>query len=129
MTWAYLQTMAALAAVVALIYVAAHLLKKRQLGVGRRMRIEEYLAMGPKKGIAAVRVGEEVLIIGVTPTDLRLLKTVPGADFAPDAGGRTPIDAGGRTPAGSFSDALRIETAGGSASTLTRSSALSEAPK
>jgi flagellar biogenesis protein FliO len=129
MTWAYLQMMAALAAVTALIYAAAHFMKKRQSGGGRRMRIEEYLAMGPRKGIAAVRVGAEVFIIGVTPNDFRLLKAIPGADFAVDAGaassssrapidagGRTSIDAGGRTPTGSFSDALRSESAGGAAS-------------
>ena len=118
MTWAYLQMTAALAGVVALIYVAAHLLKKRQSAGGKRMRLEEYLAMGPRKGIAAVRVGAEVFIIGVTVNDFRLLKAIPGADFAIDAGGRTPIESGGRAsidsgaPAGSFLDTLRKETAG-----------------
>jgi flagellar biogenesis protein FliO len=82
------------------------------------MRLEEYLAMGPRKGIAAVRVGAEVFIIGVTVNDFRLLKAIPGADFAIDAGGRTPIESGGRAsidsgaPAGSFLDTLRKETAG-----------------
>jgi flagellar biogenesis protein FliO len=31
--------------------------------------------MGPKKGVAALKIGKEVLILGVTSSDMRLLKT------------------------------------------------------
>jgi flagellar biogenesis protein FliO len=39
------------------------------------MSIIGYQAVGPKKGVAALKVGREVLILGVTPNDMRLLKT------------------------------------------------------
>jgi len=31
-------------------------------------------SLGPKKGIAMVKVGPEVLLVGVTTTDIKLLK-------------------------------------------------------
>ena len=75
MTNAYLQMVAALLGVLSLIVVAGHFLKKRQGGSGM-MKVLSYLSLGPKNGIAAVKVGKEVLLIGVTPTDSKLLKNV-----------------------------------------------------
>ncbi len=80
MSDAYLQMIISLTAVITLIFVLAYGFKKRRKGVGF-MRLVEYLSFGPKRGVAALKIGKEVLIIGVTPTDFRLLKTVDEAYF------------------------------------------------
>ncbi|KJU87061.1 hypothetical protein MBAV_000747 [Candidatus Magnetobacterium bavaricum] len=71
----------ALGSVIFLIYGIAYVLRKRQKKAGL-ISILEYVSLGPKKGIAAVRVGAEVLIVGVTPTDFRLLTTLSGKNLA-----------------------------------------------
>ncbi len=74
MTGTYIQTVAALAFVIILIIAAGYLMRKRQTGTGL-MSIVSYQPFGPKKGVTALKVGNEVLILGVTPNDIRLLKT------------------------------------------------------
>ena len=74
MTGTYIQTAAALVFVVVLILAAGYLMRKRQSGSGL-MSIVSYQPFGPKKGVTALKVGNEVLILGVTPGDIRLLKT------------------------------------------------------
>ncbi len=74
MTGTYVQTLAALAFVIILIIAAGYLMKKRQTGTGL-MSIVSYQPFGPKKGVTALKVGSEILILGVTQTDIRLLKT------------------------------------------------------
>ncbi len=49
--------------------------KKRQ-GRESLMKVMGYQSLGPKKGLAMVRVGEEVILVGVTATDVKLLKTL-----------------------------------------------------
>jgi len=73
MTGSYIQMAAALAFVVFLIVAAGHLLKKKQDRSGL-MSIVSYQPIGAKKGVAALKVGREVFILGVTPNDMRLLK-------------------------------------------------------
>lgn len=81
---------AALALVVGIILLAGFGLKKRQ-EKGGLMKILAYQSLGQKKGIAAVQVGKEVLVVAVTATDLKLLRTFndgldqPGAEKAPVA--------------------------------------------
>jgi flagellar biosynthetic protein FliO len=84
MTNAYLQTGAALLGVLCLIVAAGHFVKKRQGGSGM-MKVLSYLSLGPKSGIAAVKVGREILLIGVTSTDIKLLKNL---DDVPEEPGR-----------------------------------------
>lgn len=74
MTGTYIQTAAALAFVIFLIVAAGHIMRKRQKGTGL-MSIVSYQPFGPKKGVTALKVGKEVLILGVTPGEIRLLKT------------------------------------------------------
>lgn len=70
----YFQTAAALIFVILLIVGAGFLLKKKQNRFGL-MSIVSYQPFGPKKGVAALKVGSEVLILGVTQNEMRLLKT------------------------------------------------------
>ena len=74
MTGIYVQVAAALAFVILLIVAAGFVLKKRQNRFGL-MSVVSYQPFGAKKGVAALKVGKEVLIIGVSPNDLRLMKT------------------------------------------------------
>lgn len=66
---------------VALIFVSGLILllglffKKRQ-DKESLMKIMGYQSLGPKKGIAMVRVGPEMLLVGVTATDVKLLKAM-----------------------------------------------------
>jgi flagellar biogenesis protein FliO len=58
MTGTYIQMAGALTFVLLLIFGAAYVVN-----------------IGPKKGVAALKIGREVLILGVTTNEVRLLKT------------------------------------------------------
>ena len=73
MIWAYLRMFAALGAVVGLIYLAAAFMRKRQARPGI-LSMMAYQSFGPKKGIALLKLGGEVLLVGVTPNELKLMK-------------------------------------------------------
>ncbi|MBI4698368.1 MAG: flagellar biosynthetic protein FliO [Nitrospirae bacterium] len=70
----YMQMAAALIFVVLLIFAATFVLKKRQNRTDRLMNIIGYQSFGPKKGVAALKVGGEVLMLSITSSDIRLLK-------------------------------------------------------
>ena len=74
MITAYVQMTIALAAVIGLILLMSFFLKRKQATAGM-MKVVGYQALGQRKGLVAVKVGEEVLLLGVTSTDVRLLKT------------------------------------------------------
>ena len=61
--------------IIFLIFIAALVYKKRQKGSGL-ISIVEYFSFGPKRGIAALKVGKEILIVGITLNEFRLLKTL-----------------------------------------------------
>ncbi|MEO5356802.1 MAG: flagellar biosynthetic protein FliO [Nitrospirae bacterium YQR-1] len=85
MTAAVIQMVFALGVVIFIIYGISYYMKKRNKQ-GGFLSVKEYLPLGPKRGIAMVKVGAEFLILAVTPNDLRLLKTIkelpqPEQDF------------------------------------------------
>lgn len=71
----YLQMGIALILVSGVIILFGLFVKKRQDKEGL-MKIMGYQSLGPKKGLAMVRVGREVLLVGVTATDVKLLKSM-----------------------------------------------------
>jgi flagellar biogenesis protein FliO len=73
MTGMYIQMAAALLFVIVLIVGAGYVMKKKQDRFGL-MSVISYQPFGTKKGVAALKVGNEVLLLGVTPSDMRLLK-------------------------------------------------------
>jgi flagellar biogenesis protein FliO len=77
MTDLYLQTGLALAIVIGTIMVLGKFLKKRQEKAGL-MKVMGYQSLGTKKGLALVKVGHEVILVGVTSTDIKLFKTIEG---------------------------------------------------
>jgi flagellar biogenesis protein FliO len=73
MTGMYIQMAAALLFVLLLIMAVAYVIKKKQNRFGL-MSVVGYQPFGAKKGVAALKVGSDVMILGVTPSDMRLLK-------------------------------------------------------
>jgi len=83
MIGAYLQMAIALVVVIGLILVVGILLKKKK-GRPSLITVLAYQSFGPRKGIAALKIGAEILLIGVTSTDLKLLKTVDEKELEPE---------------------------------------------
>jgi flagellar biogenesis protein FliO len=81
-----LQTGAALAFVIFLIAAAAWVYKKRKPGTPGLIGLAAYQPFGPRRGVAAVRVGREVLIVGVTNADLKLFRVLDAAEFEAGSG-------------------------------------------
>lgn len=79
----YIQVIFALLAVIGLILAFGYLLKKRQ-GKPSLMNVLAYHSFGQRKGVAALKVGEEILLLGITSTDIKLLKTLDVDIFTPD---------------------------------------------
>jgi flagellar biosynthetic protein FliP len=73
---------AALAVTLGLLAVAIHLLRRLQAaaGGGRGVRLEilRRVSIGPKQGIALLRVGERVLVVGVAESGVSLLTELSG---------------------------------------------------
>ena len=79
----YLQMAAALAVVIGLIIIIAIVLKKKQTK-SPLMTVLSYQSFGPRKGIAALKIGAEILLVGITSTDLKLLKTFDENELDPE---------------------------------------------
>ena len=80
MTGTYIQMGAALIFVVLLIVGAGYVMKKKHNRFGL-MNLISYQPFGPKRGVAALKVGKEVLILGMTQTEMRLLKSFNEEDL------------------------------------------------
>ncbi|VAX28861.1 hypothetical protein MNBD_NITROSPIRAE03-751 [hydrothermal vent metagenome] len=63
--------------IVGLILVIAGFMKKRTGTGSEILKTLGYLNLGPRKGIAIIKAGEEILLVGITTNDLKLLKTLP----------------------------------------------------
>jgi len=74
MTGTYIQMAAAFIFVIILMLGSMFILRKKQNKTGRLMNIIGYQSFGPKKGVAALKVGGEVLILGITSNEMRLLR-------------------------------------------------------
>lgn len=76
----YFQVITALGAVLGLIFLLAFFIRKRQVR-DEIMKVIAYHPLGTRKGIAAMKVGEEVLLLGVTPSDIKLLRRYNASDI------------------------------------------------
>lgn len=96
MTGMILQMASALALVLILIVAMGSLYRRRQKGAGL-ITMLAYQSLGQKMGIAAVKIGREILVLGVTPNDFKLLKRF---DARPEADEESPsrpaVRTGGR---------------------------------
>lgn len=80
MTDLYIQVITALAAVLGLIFLFAFFLRKRHVR-NEMMKVIAYHPLGTRKGIAAMKVGEEILLLGITPADIKLLRRYHTSDL------------------------------------------------
>ena len=79
----YLQMSIALVLVIGLILVIGMVMRKKQTK-SALMTVLTYQSFGPKKGIAALKIGAEILLVGITSTDLKLLKTFDENELDPE---------------------------------------------
>ncbi len=89
----------ALALVLLLILLLAFAYRRRQKA-SSLIGLMAYQSIGQKMGVAALRIGSEVLVLGITPTDFKLLKRLDGqaAGLAPSQP-QLPAGNSGRTDA------------------------------
>jgi flagellar protein FliO/FliZ len=84
----FLQMMAWLCVILALVFVVLHLLKRYgpkaglRVGGGSDLKIVGQIGLGPKKSLVVVRFLNKVLVIGVTDTQINLV-TEMTADESP----------------------------------------------
>jgi flagellar biogenesis protein FliO len=98
MTATYIQMAGALAFVLLLILGAAYVMRKKQKRIDL-MNVISYQNIGPKKGVAALKIGREVLLLGVSANDVRLLKAFRDdeLDLGPSEGFRSKLEKFKRT--------------------------------
>ena len=60
----------------ALSMVVLGILFRRKQKQSHIFRMVAYQSLGSKKGVAALQVGDEILLIGIMPNGLRVLKTM-----------------------------------------------------
>ena len=84
------RVIASLLLVVGLLGAALWFLKSKR-PVGKSFTLLQYHAFGPKRGVAALRVYNEVLVLGITAENIRLLKSYP-LEAASNGAGPGPDD-------------------------------------
>ena len=77
-----IKVMLSLLIVLGVIAGTARVMKGRSVSTTGLLRTLGYLSLGPRKGIAIVKAGREVMLLAVTPNDLKLLKTIPEEDVS-----------------------------------------------
>jgi len=68
-----LRLIAALSLLAGLLWLAVRLVRARRPG-GSALRLVQYFPLGPRRGVAALRVYDEILVLGVTPQAIRILR-------------------------------------------------------
>src|SRR5262249_28375577 len=94
-----LQLFVALAVTLGLLALGVALLKRLPSLTGGKtgaLEVLQRLPLGPRQGIALVRVGERVLVVGMADHDVRLLTELPREEWAAAAAAAPPR--AGETP-------------------------------
>lgn len=88
-----LRVIAALVLIVGLLLVAIWLLKRRRTTTDN-MSLLRYYPLGPRRGVAALKVYDEVLVLGVTNQNIQLLKSFPADKIPeePEGAGESSLD-------------------------------------
>ncbi|MGE5470036.1 MAG: flagellar biosynthetic protein FliO [Bacteroidota bacterium] len=83
----YLQTGLALALIVGLLFGTAWLMRKLSGGKGfgqGGMKIVGGVALGPRERVVLIEVGDDWLVIGIVPGQIRTLHRLPKGSALPD---------------------------------------------
>ncbi len=98
MTVEILKIIWALLTTVVLVYVFARIFTRRQVLSGSSLVVKNigYLGLGPRRGILILKAGREVLLLGVTQTEIKLLRAYPAEELGIGEGRpeRTPEEEG-----------------------------------
>lgn len=73
----------ALALIVGLLWFALRLVRTRRPQEGA-LTLLQYFPLGPRRGVAAIRAYDEVLVLGVTAQSIQLLRRLP-AEQVPES--------------------------------------------
>ncbi len=80
MTEIYIQTVIAVIAVISIFFLFIVLFKRRQ-EKANLINVIAYQPFGQRKGVAALKIGKKVFVIGITANDLKLLETMEEIDI------------------------------------------------
>ncbi len=100
----------ALALVLAAVYAAAALLRRlRVLGTAgsAQLQVVSQVALGARERAVLLRAGDQQLLVGVAPGNVRLLCTLPDAAPAAPTDGAAPLPAGAAGTMPNFRELLR----------------------
>jgi flagellar protein FliO/FliZ len=87
LAWSVLMLLLVVAAIPASLWLLKRMQDLRVPGAPRSMEVLAQLSVGPRERVAAVRVGQRVLVLGVTAHQVGLLAELQGgADDLPQGG-------------------------------------------
>ncbi len=82
MTIELLKIFMALVFVIGLIVLGSRLIINRaSFGQNQILKTIGFLNLGPRKSIAVVKAGKEIMLLAITSNDIKLLKTYPEDNF------------------------------------------------
>lgn len=84
---AFVQAMLGLALIIALLFLFAYMARRLLGGKGfgqGGLKLLGGVALGPKERIVLLEAGDQWLVIGIVPGQIRTLHTMPKGELAPD---------------------------------------------
>jgi len=81
----------ALGLIVGLLWLALRLARARRPQSGA-LTLLQYFPLGPRRGVAAIRAYDEVLVLGVTAQSIQLLRRLPAEQVPQSQPSQTGLD-------------------------------------
>lgn len=103
--WVFLSLILILVCLFLCAFLAQKFMGNARLG-SKGLRLLGGIALGPRERIVLVEAGEQWLVVGVVPGQIRTLHRMPRGAFEPEAEGKAPA-ASSLLPAHTFADWMR----------------------